>query len=266
MDVTLDVGGVDGHEFWGLPHIAAHAGEPHLGAREIELHGINASTLDHLSQFYPLFLALAHDAGYDDLRRIILLQPVQNVEVHVDRVLAQLLHVTEAIEVAIQAIAVYGIESGRNLLDFLQADGLIVHATPPRLKGTCHHLVVGTHCRGCQKERILAVDAAKLNIQVRIGRSDVIRMDAAQHLLQSDGPVVVYASLLSALQVGIAAVCHPAHCGLMVVKTDGTDSPRGVSRLTGFGTGCILTQQASARLFVDVDLFLYRLFVFVGLF
>ena len=59
----------------------------------------------------------------------------------------------------------------------------------------------------------------------------IVGMDAAQRLLDADGPVIVDTSLFSPFQVGIATVLHPAQGGLVVVETDGADSTCGVAAL-----------------------------------
>ena len=79
-------------------------------------------------------------------------------------------------------------------------------------------------------------------------------MDAAHHLLDADGPVVVDAGLLCTLQVAVGAVLHPAQSRLVVVETDGADGSCRVTRLTGLGAGRILAQQTAAGLFINIHL------------
>ena len=164
---TLHAGGIFLHQLRTLPHVAAHAFVLHLRTREVQLHSVATGILGHLRQALPLLLVLSHDGCYDHLRRVVLLQPAQNVEVHLHGVLAQLFHVTETVEVTVHTVVVHGVETRRHLLDFLHADGLVEHARPTGVKGPRHHLVVRTDGRRCQEERILATDAAEVNLQRR---------------------------------------------------------------------------------------------------
>ena len=78
------------------------------------------------------------------------------------RILAQLLHVAESREVAPTTL-LQRIEARRHLLDFLHTDGLVEHTAPPHFESTGHHLVVGTHSRRSQEERIFAMNAAEVD-------------------------------------------------------------------------------------------------------
>ena len=82
----------------------------------------------------------------------------------------------------------------------------------------------------------------------------VVGMDATQHLLDTDGPVVVDTGLLGTFQIVVVAVLHPAQSRLVVVEADGADGACGVTRLTGLGAGRILAQQTAAGLFIDIHL------------
>ncbi len=97
--------------------------------------------------------------------------------------------------------------------------------------------------------------ATEVYLQTGIVSRHVVGMNAAQHLLQSDRPIVVDTSFFSPFQVGIATVCHPTRSQLVIVKTYGTNSSGGVARLASLCTRCLLTHQASAGLFVDIDSF-----------
>ena len=81
---------------------------------------------------------------------------------------------------------------------------------------------------------------------------DIVQANAAQDFLDADRPVVVDASLLCTLQIVVAAVLHPAQCRLMVVEANGANGTGRVTCLTGFGTRGVLTQEASAGLFINV--------------
>ena len=256
--------GVDGHQFRVLTHIAAHARQSHLRAREVKFDGITACLLGPQGQFAPLFLGLSHDTGDDHLRGIVLFEPTQDVEVQVNGILTQLLHIAETIEVAVHTVAMDGIETRRHLFDLLEADGLIEHASPPCLKGTRHHLIIGTHRRRGQKERILTRNTTEIDGQAGIVGGDIIGMYAAQHLLQTDGPIVADTGFLGRFQVGVATVGHPSQSRLVVVKTDGTNGSRGIAGLTCYRTRCLLAHEATASLFIDVDFF-HKSFVFGGL-
>ena len=67
-------------------------------------------------------------------------------------------------------------------------------------------------------------------------------MNTAQHLLDTDGPVVVDTSLFGTLQVAVGTVFYPAQRRLMVVEADGTNGTGRIARLAGFGAGSILAQ------------------------
>ena len=104
---------------------------------------------------------------------------MQDVEVHLHRILAQLLHITETVEIAVDTVAVNGIKARWHLFDLQQTDGLIEHTCPTGLKGPGHHLIVGTHCRRSQKERILTMDATEIDGQTGIVGGDIVGMDAS---------------------------------------------------------------------------------------
>ena len=143
LHATLHTFRIGSYQFRTLAHIAAHAFILHLRTREVQLHRIAACLLGHPGQGHPFLFALSHNAGHHHFGGIVLLQTVQNVEIHLYRILAQLFHVAEAVEVAVRGVVVHGIESGRHLLDFLHADGLIEHACPTSFKGTGHHVIIG---------------------------------------------------------------------------------------------------------------------------
>ena len=137
------------------------------------------------------------------------------------------------------------------------------HACPAGIEGTRHHLVVGAYGRRGEEERILAGDAAEsdgegsvldrdLGIANSVFYIGIVLVDAVHHLFDADGPVVVDAGLLGTLQVAVAAILHPQQGRLMVVETDGTEGTGWVARLTGLGTGGILTQQTTAGLLINI--------------
>ena len=78
-----------------MSDIATQTNQAHLRTREVELYGIAACLLSHLGQLDPLLLELAHDRGYDHLRGIVLLEATEDIEVHLIRILGQLLHIAE---------------------------------------------------------------------------------------------------------------------------------------------------------------------------
>ena len=209
-DMALHVGSIEQHQLRVLPHVAAHARQSHLRTGEVQLDGIDTRILGHLRQFYPLLLGLSHDGGNDNLRGVVLLQSAEDVKVHLHGVLAQLLHIAEAIEVAVDAIAVDGIETWRHFLDFLKTNGLVIHTGPSCLESTRHHLVVRTDGRGGQEERILTMQTTEVHLKAGVFPRHVIRTDSAEHLLDAYGPIIVDTGLLGTLQVGIATVGYPA--------------------------------------------------------
>ena len=99
------------------------------------------------------------------------------------------------------------------------------------------------------------MQAAEFHIQTGIRRCHIIGTYCTEHLFDADGPAIVNTSLLGTFKVGIGAVGYPARSQLSVVETDGADGARGVAMLTGFRTGCILTQQTAAGFFVDINSF-----------
>ena len=139
----FDIGGVESHQLGVLAYIAAHASQTHLRTREIQLHSINPCSLGHLGQFNPLLLGRTHDGGNDNLVGVVLLEPAQDVKIHFDGILAQLLHVAQGGEITLVTLTVQDIKARRHLVDVIQADGLVEDACPAGIKGTGHHLVVG---------------------------------------------------------------------------------------------------------------------------
>ena len=107
----LHAGGILFHQFGTLAHITTHTLMLHLWTREIQLHGVTASLFGHFRQSRPLLFGLSHNRGNYYFRRIVLFQPVQNVEVHLNRILTQLFHVAETIEVTVSTIVVHGVEA-----------------------------------------------------------------------------------------------------------------------------------------------------------
>ena len=165
---------------------------------------------------------------------------MQDLEVGLYSILAQLLHVSESVEVTMSGIVVHGVESWRHLANLLHADRLVEYASPACIKGISNHLVVGADSRRSQEERILTLDTTECDAESGVvAVVDIVLMDVPDHLLDADRPVVVYTSLFSALQISVAAVFHPAQGRLVVVETDSTDGTCGVACLTGLGTWCI---------------------------
>ena len=139
------------------------------------------------------------------------------------------------------AIAVDCVKTGRNLLDVLQTDGLIEHASPAGLKSTCNHFIVGTHGRGGKEEWVLAMYATEVDAQVGVivGR-DIVGTDGANQFLDADRPIIMNAGLLGGFQVGIGTVGNPLQGRLVVVEADGADGSGRVASLAGFGAGSVL--------------------------
>ena len=241
MDVALDIGGIDRHEFGVLSDVATHAGKAHLWTREIQLYGVHTSALGHLGQFNPLFLGLTHDAGNDHLRGVVLLQSVEDVKVHVNGILAQLLHIAETVEVAVDAVAMDGIETWGHLADFLQTDGFVEHAGPSRVEGARHHLVVGAHGRRGEEERILATDAAEVDGQVGIMRVvDIVGADGTDDVTDTDGRIVVNTGPFGGFQISVGTIGNEAEGGLVVVETDGAQCAGRVACRAGLCARCVL--------------------------
>ena len=247
----LHVGRVEGHELGVLPHVATHAGQSHLRAREVQLHSVASRILSHLCQLNPLFLVLAHDAGHHNLRGVVLLQAAQDVEVHLIGILRQLLHVAEAGE---RRALSDSVETGRHLVDVLLADGLEEDATPPCLERPRHHLVVGADGRRSQEERVLAADAAEVDFQRRClcSRRLCLPLERGEELGDTHGAVVVDTGLFSAFQVAGLAALHPSPGILCIVKPYGTNGSCRVALRACFRAGSVLAQQAACSLFLDV--------------
>ena len=153
------------HQFRILSHVAAHADQTHLGAGEIELDGIDAGVLRHMRKLDPLLVGVAHDGGDDDFGGIVLLQLAQDLEVHLRRILGELLHVAESGEGAVRTL--HGVETRRDFIDILQADRLVIDAGPAGLEGRGDHLVVGADGGRGEEEGILAGDPAERDVQGR---------------------------------------------------------------------------------------------------
>ncbi len=98
------------------------------------------------------------------------------------------------------------------------------------------------------------MNATEVDLQTGIVGRNIVGMDTAQHLFQTDGPVIADTGCLGRLQVGIATVSHPSQGWLVVVETNRPDGSCGVAGLTGRRTGSLLTQQAPTGLFINVNL------------
>ena len=229
VDGPLDEGGVVSDKFRILAHVAAHAGIAHLRAREIQFHRIESGRLGHLRQFDPLFLVLPHDGGDDDLLREILLKARENVEILLDGILRQLLHVAEAGETAVGPF--YGVKARRDLVDVLQADGLVIDARPTGPQGRRHHLVVGADGGGSQEERILAAQPAESGFQ----RGEPFLRNrfrqGVRQIAQADGPVIMDTGFFGGQEVFFAAGGKPAAGDGLVHKKDGPDGTGGIAGL-----------------------------------
>ena len=147
IHATFHVGGKEGNHLRILSHIAAHARIMHLGTGKVELDRIAAGLLGHPGQFDPFFFRITHDGGNDHFARILLFETLEDGKVHLDGILAQLLHVPETEEIPVTTLIVYRIESRGDFPDFFQADGLVIHASPAGLEGTRHHVIVGADGR-----------------------------------------------------------------------------------------------------------------------
>ena len=255
--VPLHVGGVERDELGVLTDVRPHSCQSHLRAREVQLYGIHAGFLSHLREDDPLPFRLSHDRCHDNLRGIVLLQPLQDVEVHAHRVLAQLLHVTEAVEVA-DTVVLHGIETRRHLIDVLHADGLIEHSSPTGFKRPCHHVVVRTDGRRCKEEGILTMQTTELDGQVGLRVCLLFLTCCPKQLPDTDGLVVMDARLLGCLQVFVTALCNPLSCKLLVVKSYRTDGTCRVASLTCLAAGCIGTQQTAGSFFSRVKLSIHN--------
>ena len=162
-----------------------------------------------------------------------------------------------------RTVIVHRIETGRHLMNLLHADGLVEHATPPGIKGPCHHLVVRTHSRRSQEERILTADAAEVDGKrgrvrrylLRIGSLLLLTLlaDSTEHLVNTDRPVIVNTCQLGTLQVSVSTVLHPIQRHGTVVKADSSDGTGRVATLTSLRTRSLMTQQATVCLFIDVQ-------------
>ena len=161
----LHVGSIDGNQFHVLPYIASHSGEPHLRTGEVELNGVHTSFFSHAGQIYPLLLCVAHYGSHHNLAGEVSLQAGENLEINSRRIFRQLLHVSETGKASVRIF--HDIKSRRNFLDFLQADCLVKYSSPSCFKSRCHHLVVGADGGRSQEERVLAPQAAELNLQRR---------------------------------------------------------------------------------------------------
>ena len=100
-----------------------------------------------------------------------------------------------------------GIETGRHFLDILHTDGLVKHACPPCLKGMRHHLIISADGRRSEKERIFAMDAAKIDGKTgchTISKGAIAHLSGK--LTDANGTIVVDASLFGPFQFFICTV------------------------------------------------------------
>ena len=182
-----------------------HAGEAHLRAGEIQFHGIAAGFFDHFCQLRPFFFTASHDGSDDDFGRIVPFEPAQDVQIHLEGILGQLFHIAETGKAG---VIFYCVKTGRNLPDFLLADGLVKDAAPSGIECPRHHVVVGADGRRSQEERVLAVDADKVDGKGRerlLLRGLSVLTYGVQQLPDSYGSVIVDTGRFRPLQVGVAA-------------------------------------------------------------
>ena len=130
-----------------LTYVTSHTSLTHLRAGEIELYCITAGIFRHFCKLYPLLFLLSHDGGNDNLIGVILLEAPEDIKIHIHGVLTELLHVSESVEVSLLSALVHGVKTGRYLLYFLHADGLVENAAPSLFKGPGHHLIVSAYGR-----------------------------------------------------------------------------------------------------------------------
>ena len=111
IHATFDISREEGYQFGVLTHIGAHTRLTHLGAGIVQFYSIATGFLCHLGQLNPVFFVLSHDRSYDNLRRVILFESLQDIEIYLYGILAQLFHITEGKEVAVPAIIVNSIKA-----------------------------------------------------------------------------------------------------------------------------------------------------------
>ena len=156
--IALHVSGEECNQFGILSYVATHTALTHLWTGVVQFYSIATGILSHLGELNPVFLGLSHNAGNDHFLRIVLLEAVEDVEIHFVGILGKLFHVTETDE---RRSFLHRVEARRDLPDFLLADGLVEYTCPTGIEGPCHHLVVGADGRGSEEEGILARNSAE---------------------------------------------------------------------------------------------------------
>ena len=144
-------------------------------------------------------------------------------------------------------------------MDVLHADGLIKHACPTGLKGSCHHLEVGADGRRGEEEGILAMDVAEVDGEAWKVLSGHRPFDRGRQFPDADRPIVVDAGCFGGLQFGIAAFFNPLSGDGFVVESYGANGTRWVAIFADLAARCIGTQQAAHRLFLEMDSFVHSI-------
>ena len=98
------------------------------------------------------------------------------------------------------------------------------------------------------------MQAAEVDFQGREFRLRRGRRQRLGDLPQTDGPVVVDASLLGGLQVRFAAGGEQACAQGLIVKTDGPDGPGGIALADGGGTRGVFAKQTPDGFLLEMEL------------
>ena len=135
----------------------------HLGAGEVHLDHVGAGLGDQAGKLLPVLLGGAHNGGDKDLVGIGGLQLAEILQVLLQGMLSDLLHILEADKGG--ALLGQGVEPGRDLVDeeVARANGLEDDAGPALVIGLGAHLVAIAYRRGGEAERVFKMYPEKLN-------------------------------------------------------------------------------------------------------
>ena len=80
--IAFHISGEECNQFGILSYVATHTTLTHLWTGVVQFHGVATGVLSHLGELNPVFLGLSHNAGNDHFLRIVLLEAVEDVEIH----------------------------------------------------------------------------------------------------------------------------------------------------------------------------------------
>ena len=244
-------GGEALHQLRHLPDVRAESSLRHVRAGEVQLDRVRAVFLAQACQFLPLRVVLTHDGGQNDLCRVFLLQPPEDLHVLRHTVIGELLDVLEADDAA--ALAVDSGIARRGLVDLKGADRLEGDARPAGLKGPLAHIVAAPDYRGRKQERVLQRYAAQLCAETFLVLRHIVLqlrlylvVQPCQQLPDRDLMGADACRLAGRVTSDAGVFCRePGGCGLFIVKPDAAQQRGGVELPAGRGARRVGAKRAA---------------------